>query len=276
MWLSHHKNPENVVNEGNMRPLPPVVVDIHCHCLPGLDDGPKDTEAALALCRQMVADGTSVAIATPHQLGSYERRNSASEVRAAAVQLNQSLVEAGIPLKVHPGAEVRIDGQLIELLKIDSILTLLDQSRHLLLELPGEPLIDLQPVIKLLMRENISLIVAHPERQRPLRRRFDLLRKWADLGCAFQINAPSLVGAGSPDDCQMAWKMLDAGLVDFVASDCHSVHRRPSMLAKATQLLMSRAGYSVTRRICSDNPAAVLAGEPIRTLRSLPVSGVTV
>jgi protein-tyrosine phosphatase len=284
MWTGEQNSVGTPEEPVDARLFNPPTIDIHCHCLPGLDDGPATTDIALALCRQMVADGTSAAIATPHQLGSYERRNSPAEIRSLTIQMNQTLSEAGIHLKLSPGAEVRLDGQLLELLQKDAVLTLADRHRHLLLELPGEPLIDIEPVLKLLNSRQIVVILAHPERHRPLRRRFDLLKKWADLGCAFQLNAASLAGVSSPEESDLAWKMIDAGLVDFVASDCHSPNRRPSLIAKAQKLLLDRVGYSVTRRLCCDNPAAVLAGTSVRTWQSstfsasparLPASGAS-
>src|SRR5215207_1514833 len=91
-------------------------VDLHCHCLPGLDDGPASLPEALELCRGMVADGTTVAIATPHQLGRYEGRNEGDAVRRAVDELNRTLAAEGVPLRVLPGGDVRIDERIPRLL----------------------------------------------------------------------------------------------------------------------------------------------------------------
>src|SRR5687768_4478553 len=84
-------------------------VDMHCHCLAGLDDGPPTGADSLALCRLLVRDGFTDVIATPHQLGRYDGFNWASEVRGGVAHLQKALDRDRIPLRVHPGAEVRID-----------------------------------------------------------------------------------------------------------------------------------------------------------------------
>ena len=75
-------------------------VDIHCHCLPGLDDGPATMSEAVALCRALVADGVTTAVATPHQLGRYDLGNSGPEVRKAVATLRETLANECVPLSV--------------------------------------------------------------------------------------------------------------------------------------------------------------------------------
>ena len=88
-------------------------VDVHCHCLPGLDDGPATMADALAVCRALVADGITTVIATPHQLGTYEASNLAPAVRAAVAALSAHLAAEGVPLRVVPGGDVRVDERLM-------------------------------------------------------------------------------------------------------------------------------------------------------------------
>src|SRR5437870_1213069 len=98
-------------------------VDVHCHCLPGLDDGPPTITDALNLCRALVEDGITAVTATPHQLGRYDGRNSAPEIRRAVIELRQALVEAHVPLHIEPGADVRVDERIPELLEQDIVMT---------------------------------------------------------------------------------------------------------------------------------------------------------
>src|SRR5688572_5935816 len=125
--------------------------DVHCHCLPGLDDGPATMDDAVALCRALVADGVTTAVATPHQLGRYDLRNGAAEVRKAVAGLRQALAREGVPLTVLPGADVRVDERLPQLLEAGHVLTLADNGRHVLLELPHETYIEPLPLIRLLV-----------------------------------------------------------------------------------------------------------------------------
>src|SRR4051794_13951557 len=78
-------------------------VDVHCHCLPGVDDGPATIEDSLKLCRALVEDGITVAVATPHQLGRYEGQNSAEQIRQVVTELRTALASENIPLRIEPG-----------------------------------------------------------------------------------------------------------------------------------------------------------------------------
>jgi protein-tyrosine phosphatase len=105
-------------------------VDIHCHCLPGLDDGPATLAESLRLCEALIADGVTTVIATPHQLGGYDRVNTAAVIRDAVAALTAELDTAGLPLEIFPGADVRVDERLLRLLDNDQVLTSGDRTRY--------------------------------------------------------------------------------------------------------------------------------------------------
>ena len=107
-------------------------VDIHCHCLPGLDDGPKNMLESLALCRGLVDDGITVVIATPHQLGQYDGYNEPAKVRESVLQLNKELENNKINLTVMPGGDVRIDERISDFIDSDKIHTLADGKKYIL------------------------------------------------------------------------------------------------------------------------------------------------
>ena len=111
-----------------------VFTDIHCHCLPGLDDGPRSMGEALLLCQALVEDGITEVIATPHQLGRFDGCCDAPSVRRAVAQLNQTLRQSDIVLTVLPGADVRLDERILPLLEADNVLTAGDGGLYLLLE----------------------------------------------------------------------------------------------------------------------------------------------
>ncbi|MCD6388095.1 MAG: tyrosine protein phosphatase, partial [Desulfobulbaceae bacterium] len=173
-------------------------IDIHCHCLPGLDDGPVNSPEALNLCRALVEEGIKTVVATPHQLGRFDGRNKAAQVRTAVDEWTGQLQEAGIPLTVLPGADVRVDERMLRLLQDDTVLTLADRGKYLLLELPHEAFIDIEPLIRQLADRRISVIISHPERHPVLAARPEIIAKWADLGTSVQITAGSLLGQFGP------------------------------------------------------------------------------
>jgi protein-tyrosine phosphatase len=232
-------------------------VDIHCHCLPGLDDGPATLEEAVALCRALVADGITTVIATPHQLGRYDRQNRGDIVRSAVQSLRAALTEAAVPLNVLAGADVRLDERIVPLLASGEVLTL-DGGPYLLLELPHETYIEPAPLIRLLASRGVRSIVTHPERHEAVRRRPELVGPWLRAGALLQLTAGSLVGSFGAKAEAAAWQWLAAGSASFVATDAHDVQRRPPCMTQAIEAIERRLGVEVARRVCVDYPARVL------------------
>ena len=249
-------------------------VDIHCHCVPGVDDGPGTMAEAVALCQALVDDGITTVIATPHQLGTYAGRNPAGQIREAVDALRRALWGANVPLDVRAGADVRVDPKLLPLLKDDQVLTLADGHRYVLLERPHEVLINLQPLINALVREGICPIVSHPERHHVLGRQPIHLLQWLECGALLQVTAGSLLGDFGDRAAQSAWDWLGSGLVSFVATDAHGVAIRPPRMAAAADAIVERLGHAVARRVCIENPNRVLRGEEIAlSLQRLRLSG---
>lgn len=237
-------------------------VDIHCHCLPGLDDGPADLDASLRLCRQLVEDGITTVVATPHQLGQAGQDNLANRVRAAVKALQSALESESIPLIVHPGGDVRLDPRLPQLIDLDAVLTLADRRTHLLLELPHDVLINLTPLVTRLNAMGITTILSHPERHQVLARQPMHLLRWLEQGMLLQVTSGSLIGEFGELAQKVAWDWLGSGLVALVASDAHGDKRPPRMTA-AINAIASELGQPVARRVCIENPARIIRGEPV-------------
>ena len=97
-------------------------IDIHCHCLHGLDDGPGTMSESVELCRALSEDGITTVIATPHQLGQFSGCNRSDQVREAVLVLNEELKRNDISLKVLAGADVRLDERICQLLEEDNLI----------------------------------------------------------------------------------------------------------------------------------------------------------
>lgn len=239
---------------------PQPCADVHCHVLPGVDDGPTDLAESLALCRMLVADGVVDVVASPHQLGPYELDNSGPAIRAALAALQAEIDAAGISLRLHAGADVRIDERLVRLIDEGTVLTIGDQRRHLLLELPHETFVEPLPVIEELAARGVQTVMTHPERHRYLAGSRRRIAAWLDAGAVLQITAGSLVGDFGRQARDEAWRLVDEELVDLVASDAHDSRRRPPRMQQARELLAARYGMEYARRLTYDNPRQVLAG----------------
>ena len=241
--------------------------DIHCHCLPGLDDGPETMAEALVLCQRLVAEGIATVVATPHQLGRFNSCNEAAKVRNATLELNGQLQKAGIRLTVLPGGDVRVDERVCRLLEADRILTLADGGKYILLELPHEIFIDIEPLLTELATLKVSAIISHPERHNALDRRPSVVLKWLDVGAHLQITASSLLGDVSPDVQRAAWHFLSSGWATLVATDAHDIKARRPRMRAAFGSISKRLGEDLARLVCIENPSRVVNGQDI-----LPIS----
>jgi len=244
-------------------------VDIHCHLVPGIDDGAKSWQESMAMARMAVADGIETIVVTPHQLGGYAH-NSGEIIRHRTVELQQELDAHDIPLQVLPGADVRIDQGMIEGLRNGSVVTLGDHGRHVLLELPHEMYFPLEPVLDDLERAGMVGILSHPERNQGLLKQPSLVERLVHYGCLMQVTAGSLTGTFGPNSQNMAEWMLNEGLVHFLSTDAHGPRSRRPLLGRAFQHAAEMVGEETAIDLCCRNPAAVAAGEEVEAVRRKP------
>lgn len=237
-------------------------VDIHCHLLPGVDDGAKSDAEALAMARLAVVEGTSMVICTPHQLGNY-RHNRGDDIRGRVTALQELLTAQQVPLAVLPGADVRIEHDLPKLLQSGEVLTLGDHGKHVLLELPHELYFPLEPLLAELHRGGMVGILSHPERNRGIQRQPSLIPPLVDAGCLMQVTAGSLTGSFGREAQRLAELLLTRGWVHFLATDAHGPRSRRPLLqdafARATKLCGERAAVA----LCRDHPRQVAEGRDV-------------
>jgi len=238
-------------------------VDIHCHCLPAVDDGPATKPEAISLCRSVVEDGVTIAVATPHQLGRFNGFNEAPVIRNAVARLNEELQSNNIPLTVMPGGEIRLDERICRLLKEDKILTLADGGKYILLELPEQVFIDIEPLLIELKSLGVQAIISHAERQPILIKRPGILSKWFRHSAHLQITATSLLGGFGLKTQRAAWHFLRSGWVSLVATDAHDLHNRRPRMRTAFKHISIKMGEEIARLICVENPSRVVKGQNI-------------
>ena len=236
-------------------------VDIHCHCLPGLDDGPATMPESLGLCRSLVEEGITAVIATPHQLGRYSCCNEAAQVREAVSALNKELKSNNVALRVVPGADVRVDERICQLLEADKVLTLADGGKYILLELPHEVLIDIEPLLVDLASMGITAIISHPERHSGLAKEPDILSKWLRCPVHLQVTAGSLLGCFGQAAQKFGWQLLSSGQACLVATDSHDLDGRRPCISAAFEHISDRLGQTVARLVCIENPLRILRGQ---------------
>lgn len=239
------------------------MIDIHCHLLPGIDDGPADLSHAMALARQAVQDGVTHSIVTPHiHFGRWE--NSKAGIRAAVMQFRQALADEKIPLTVGFAAEVRVCAELLTMVPEDQVPYLGNWGgqRVLLLEMPHSRVLPgMEQIVTWLIERGVRPMIAHPERNKDVMRKLSKLTPLIDLGCLFQITAGSLVGQFGGLAQERAVNLLEMGVVTALASDAHHADRRPVNLSEGREAAAKIIGAQKASELVYDNPLRIVGGQ---------------
>lgn len=235
------------------------MIDLHCHLLPGIDDGPRSMDEAVAMARAFVAAGTETVVTTPHVNWDHPHVTAAL-IDERVAELREELAGAEVPLQVLPGAEIALSrvGDLDE----DELRGLaLGDGGWLLVEPPFSAGVSgIEPVLDALMLGGHRLLLAHPERSPGLARDPERLRPYVDAGMLCQITSESLTGAFGRDVQKAGRRMIQDELAHVISSDAHDPTRRPpGLTAGAATLHDEELAAWLTVAV----PGAIAAGGPI-------------
>jgi len=243
------------------------VIDLHCHILPGVDDGAKDLETALAMARIAVEDGVEIIACTPHIFpGVYDNRGH--DIARDIARLQDALDAAGIPLRLTRGADAHLAPDLGQGLRAGRVPSL-GGSRYFLLEPPhhvAPPRLDL--AVQDLLDQGHVPVITHPERLTWIEDRYDLVKALSGVGAWLQITAGSLTGRFGPRARYWAERIVDEGLAHILASDAHDLSRRAPRLSEGRDAVAARLGPEEARRMVIDRPRGILANADPATLAS--------
>jgi len=234
------------------------LIDLHCHILPGLDDGPPTLEGALDLATVAVQAGITQVVATPHVDHRYGL--SVSEIEGAAEHLAEVLEEREIGLELALGGEIAIS-RLLDLDDDELCRLRLGDGPYLLIEAPLEPVLgNLEALVPRLIDAGHGVLLAHPERCPALRREPDRVADMVDSGALCSVTAGALEGKFGAPVKALALDLLARGLVHNVTSDAHDVLRRPPDLLTWVRAAEGRVSGALAQRLTVDAPAAILGG----------------
>lgn len=234
------------------------MIDLHCHVLPGIDDGPESLEGSLALARAASRAGIATLVATPHVDARYG--NDAARIGLLVRAVNERLAAETIPLEVLPGGEIAAT-HLFELKDAELSQLGLGGSRTLLVEFPFSPVIHgLPEKLGELRGAGYRVVLAHPERCPAFHRDRRMLRALADAGVLMSLTAGSLVGRFGSQVRKVALELAHEGLMHNVTSDAHDeARRRPGLREELRLAQLDELCEWLTELV----PAAILADAPI-------------
>ena len=238
------------------------MIDIHCHILPGLDDGAADMDEALLMARIALHSGTGTVIATPH-FGGPGDPASPDVILAAVERLQQALKAWRLPLTVKPGMELLCTDRLEQILDDGAYLTLAG-SRYLLTEFYfDEPAEIINSYLRRITLRGLVPVIAHPERYKAVQNDVYLAQYWMQQGYGLQLNAGSLLGELGYSARQTARLLAHRGLAHVVASDGHSPDRRAPRLEQARDYLEERVCIACAQDLLYDGPRMILENKEI-------------
>lgn len=237
------------------------MIDIHHHCLPGVDDGPREMAEAVEMCAMAAEEGIEVVVATPHVLRGRWRTLTRAELES---RLDELRAHAPKTPRLILGSEYFFSHDMADELRAGTAIVPLAGSRYVLVELASStipPMIE-QPFY-VAQLDGWTPVLAHPERNSALQRNPDLLQDLVEHGARVQITATSLTGHFGRAAQRAAETFVRRGLVHFVASDAHGIARRPPRVREALDALRSIAGAETASALTVSNPLAVVESRPL-------------
>jgi protein-tyrosine phosphatase len=235
------------------------MIDIHCHILAEVDDGPKSWEVSEEMCRMAAADGTEHMVATPHanRRFHYDREY----LERTLEHLRQRV---GKTLRLSLGCDFRLSGENLKDVMVSPERYVIEGGRYLLAEpdhtdVPAHIDDSLRELLKL----GIIPVITHPERNTVLQRTPQRILEWVEMGCVIQVTASALTGGWGETAWHTAQWLIKRNAVHVLASDAHDSTRRPPGLSLAREVVAESQGEKIARALVDDNPRAIVSGRAL-------------
>ncbi|MCG1009934.1 hypothetical protein J4760_07870 [Salinicoccus sp. ID82-1] len=238
------------------------MIDIHNHVLIGIDDGPQTEEAAVVLLKQAIDNGITDIIATPHH-HSRAFFNPKSKIIEKMEELSNVIENHQLDIKVHPGQEIRINGDMVSELQSDISIPL-NQSQYVLVEFSFTEVPNyVEKLLYDLQMKGYVPVIAHPERCKPIIKDPDRLYEIVEKGAIAQITASSITGALGDNLKEMSLRMIENNLAHVISSDAHSAEIRPFLLKESYEVVTEELGRNFTE-LLQFNADAILHNKEVK------------
>jgi len=235
------------------------MIDIHCHILPGMDDGAESMEISCEMAEMAIADGITHVIGTPHASPGF---NFDPEAVKARYEELRSIFEGR--LRLGTGCDFHMSYENLQDIRLDPHRYTLNQKRYLLVEFAD---FSISPALDQALHDlhlaGLVPIITHPERNPLIRVQPERLFRWLKMGCYAQVTSQSLLGKFGDAAEEMAKRWLDAGAIHFIASDAHNTTSRPLQLKEVFDYVAKERGQELAEALLVKNPLAAFEGRPL-------------
>lgn len=240
------------------------MLDLHCHILPGLDDGAQTLEDSIQMAEMAVEEGITHILATPHHM-KRDWINEKKVVIQKVKELQSELDSRQIDLTIFPGQEVSLYGELLKDIEDNKILFTDEEHNYVLIEFPTSsiPTYAKRLFYELQLKGKTPVIV-HPERNHQILEHPNQLKDFIDKGALAQLTAASYTGGFGKKIEKFSKQLIEANLVHFIASDAHNTGNRSFHMKEAYDLLAKEYGRS-KRNAFHQTTKDLLNGDPVIT-----------
>lgn len=245
-----------------------MIIDLHSHLIPGVDDGAQTIEQSIELARQAVEEGVEHMVLTPHHRnGSYLNRSE--EIIRYTQALQEEYNKANVNLKVYAGQEIRLTEHFFDDLYNGDLLSIDYDQKYYLIEFPSDHVPSFaMEILQELIEEGITPIIAHPERNHELMTNLYRLYEFVSIGCLSQITTSSFSGYYGDKLVENSRQIINYNLAHILASDVHHIEHRPMNFKVAFERLTNEYGLELTRSF-KNNARDIFNGDVISKKKPL-------
>jgi len=235
------------------------MIDVHCHVLAEVDDGPKSWDISEEMCRMAASDGIEHIVATPHANDRYHYDRP--YLAGLVDHLRQRI---GNKPRLSLGCDFHLSYENLQDAMKNPERYLIEGSRYLLVELSNYSVpVQMDDTFTRLQEIGITPVVTHPERNPILQKTPQRILQWVELGCAVQVTASTLSGLWGEPAFRTAQWLFKRDAVHVLATDAHDTRRRPPVLSEARDSVADLYGEDVARALVEGNPRAIVSGQPL-------------
>jgi protein-tyrosine phosphatase len=232
------------------------MVDIHCHVLPETDDGAISLEESVAMCRAAADDGIKTIVATPHMFNGIYAAPDKETISQKIATLTQACDAC---VNIVPGGEARYGHEIFEEVGDPGARFRLNGGAYMLLEFPFHSMPpNVEVMLFQILNAGVTPVIAHPERNKRIQEKPEILADLIERGAFAQLDAGSLTGNFGRETQRLARRIIESGLAHFIATDAHHQDRRRPVLSNAVAVAADWGGVEYARAMVEANPEALV------------------